>query len=90
MIHEMNRLITRITKLEQLVHVGPEAELRALTDEELEQRFDELLMRASEEHVQAMARKYPNVFTPKVVARWRALKGEPKRGKQAGGGSTSR
>jgi ribosomal protein L29 len=73
MIHEMNRLITRITKLEQLVHVGPEAELRELSDEELARRLDELLVRASEEHVQAMARKYPNVLTPKVVARWRAL-----------------
>jgi ribosomal protein L29 len=86
----MNRLVTRITKLERLLPVGPEAELRALSDEELERRLDESLMRASEEHVQAMARKYPNVLTPKVVARWRALQGEPTRGKQAGGDSTSR
>ena len=86
----MNRLITRITKLEKLVHVGPEAELRELSDAELERRLDELLVRASEEHVQAMTRKYPNVFTHKVVARWRVLQGEPKRGEQAGGSSTSR
>jgi hypothetical protein len=35
-------------KLERSIPTGLDAELRALTDEELEQRIDELLMRAPE------------------------------------------
>ena len=73
----MNRLITRINKLERLVHVGPEAELRGLSDEELERRLDELLMRVSEEDIRAMAREHNEFYTPErleaTLARWRRL-----------------
>ena len=60
----MNRLITRITKLERLVHVGPEAELR---NAELERRLDELLMRVSEEDIRVMAREHPELYTPEPL-----------------------
>jgi ribosomal protein L29 len=42
-------LRARIIRLERNVPTGLAAELRALSDEELERRLDELLMRASEE-----------------------------------------
>ena len=45
----MSGLRARIIRLERNVPTGLEAELRALSDEELERRLDELLMRASEE-----------------------------------------
>ena len=45
----MSGLKARIIRLERNVPTGLEAKLRALSDEELERRLDELLMRASEE-----------------------------------------
>ena len=38
----MARLTARIVRLERVVHVGLEAELKAMSDDELEARFAEL------------------------------------------------
>jgi hypothetical protein len=73
----MARLTARILKLERLLPTGLEAELEALSDEELKQCIEADLREMSEEDVRAMAREYPDFFTPEVLETelecWRRL-----------------
>lgn len=73
----MARLTARILRLERLLPTGLEAELSALSMEDLERRLDAVLREMSEEDVRVMAREYPDFFTPEVLknelAHWRKL-----------------
>ncbi|MGH8575580.1 MAG: hypothetical protein ACREXJ_01410 [Gammaproteobacteria bacterium] len=73
----MARLTARILKLERLVPTDLEAELEGMSDEELDRRLEAVLRKMSEEDVRAMAREYPDFFTPEVLeeelACWREL-----------------
>jgi len=48
-----------------------------MSDEELARRIDAILRKMSEEDMRAMAREYPDFFTPEVLEkeleRWREL-----------------
>ncbi|MDQ3773741.1 MAG: hypothetical protein M3461_04925 [Pseudomonadota bacterium] len=63
----MARLTARIIRLERLLPTGLEAELQALSDEELEQRLEAVPREMSEEDVRTMAREYPDFFTAEVL-----------------------
>ncbi len=75
----MARLTARIVKLERLLPTDLEAELEAMSDEDLERRLEAVLRQMSEADVRAMAREYPDFFTPEVLeeelACWRELHG---------------
>ena len=79
----MSRLMGRIIKLERRLPTGLDAELAAMSDEELEQRLDAVLRKMSEKDVRVTAREYPDFFTPDVLekelARWRELQLPPTR-----------
>jgi len=79
----MARLTARILRLERLLPTSLEAELADMSDEELERRSEAALRKMSQEDVRAMAREYPDFFTPEVlekeVARWRKVHAADKR-----------
>jgi hypothetical protein len=68
----MSGLKARIIKLERHVPTGLEAELRALSDEELEARLDKLLAAMTEADVLDLMRKAPSRFHG-LLERWREL-----------------
>ena len=74
----MSGLRARIIRLERHVPTGPEAELRELSDAELEQRLEATLCEMSEEDVRALAREHPKFYTPErleaMLARLRRLR----------------
>jgi hypothetical protein len=65
-------LRARIIKLERHVPTGREAELRALTDEELEARRDKLLAAMTEADVLDVMRQGPRLSNS-LLERWREL-----------------
>ncbi len=79
----MTRLTARILRLERRLPTGPQAELAAMSDAELERRLEAVLRQMSEEDVRAMAREHPDFFTPEVLEKelacWRELHGDSRK-----------